>query len=231
VWAPDGRRIVFRSSRSGVYDLYQKASNFEGTETLLYKSVQPKTPSDWSPDGRYLVFTTNGDPKTGDDLWELRLYNAQPVGEPRALVRSAANESQAAFSPDGRWIAYQSNEGGPMEIYVRPFPGPGGKQQVSLGGGASPRWRRDGRELFYLSPEAQLMAVQIRTESGTFEPGTPVALFRTRLSGAFGGVAGNVRPQYDVGVDGRFVMNDHRGDASPITILLNWKPPESVRHP
>jgi serine/threonine-protein kinase len=155
----------------------------------------------------------------------LRLDNAQAAGEPQAFVRTPANESQAAFSPDGRWIAYQSNAGGPMEVYIQPFPGPGEKRQVSIGGGASPRWSRNGRELFYMSPDGQLMAVPMSGQGDALEPGTSLALFKTRLSGPFG-VAGNVRPQYDVGVDGRFVFNVTTEETdSPITILLNWKPP------
>ena len=112
-----------------------------------------------------------------------------------------------------------------MEVYVQPFPGPGEKQQISIGGGASPRWRRDGRELFFLSPDVRLMAAPITVQGSTLNVGTPVALFRTKLSGPFGGIGGNIRNQYDVAADGRFLMNIPTEDTtSPITVILNWKP-------
>ena len=150
---------------------------------------------------------------------------AKGYREPSPFVQTPFDESQAVFSPDGRWVAYQSNEGGPMEIYVQPFPGPGGKRQISNVGGGSPRWRRDGRELFYLSPDAKLMAVPIGAQGPMDEAGPPVPLFQTRLSGALGGVAGNIRPQYDVASDGRFLLNiTNEETTSPITVILNWKP-------
>jgi hypothetical protein len=140
-------------------------------------------------------------------------------------VQTVADESQAAFSPDGHWVAYQSNEGGPLEVYVQPFPGPGGKQQISTAGGASPRWRPDGTELFYLSPEATLMAAPIRTQGPTLEPGAPLPLFPARITGPFSGTAGNIRPQYDVSADGRFLMNVTTEETtSPIAVIVNWKP-------
>ncbi len=224
-WSPDGSRIIFRSDRKGVSDLYVKGSSLEDNETLLRESLEAKTPSDWSPNGRALLYV-NQDPMNGNDLWVLPLDSDSKLdGNPFPFLQTPFDESQAAFSPDGRWVAYQSNEGGPMETYVRPFPGPGGKRQISNAGGAAPRWRRDGRELFYLSPDANLMAVQIRAESATLEASPPVALFRTRLSGGFGGVAGNLRPQYDVAADGRFLMSITTEEAtSPITVILNWKP-------
>jgi len=205
IWSPNGDRIIFRSGRKGVYDLYVKSSNLEGSEALLY---------------------VNQDPQNGHDLWVLALDGESKVDrKPYPFLQTPSDESQASFSPDGRWVAYQSNEGGPMEIYVQPFPGPGGKRQLSNAGGASPRWRRDGRELFYLSPDARLMAVPIRAQGSTLEADPPVPLFQTRLSGALGGIAGNVRPQYDVAADGRFLMSITTEETiSPITVILNWKP-------
>ena len=228
IWSPDGSRIIFRSGRKGIYDLYVKSSNLEGNEALVYESREVTlnaTPNDWSPDGHALLYV-NQDPENGNDLWVMPLDGTADVDRrPFRFVHTPADESQAAFSPDGHWVAYQSNEGGPMEVYVQPFPGPGGKRQISNAGGASPRWRRDGRELFYLSPDAKLMAVPIRPQGPMMETGAPVPLFQTRLSGALGGIAGNVRPQYDVAADGRFLMSITTEETiSPITVILNWKP-------
>ncbi len=219
IWSPDGTRIIFRSSRKGVYDLYEKSASLDGNEAPIYESAESKIPDTWSPDGKFLLFV-NQDPQTGNDLWMLPLSDSQEPPRPRPFLQTPFSESHAAFSPDGRWVAYQSNEGGPMEVYVQPFPGPGGKRQISSAGGGSPRWRHDGRELFYLSPGASLMAVALRPDgSSALEPGTPVALFQTPLGSA---VVGNVRPQYDVAADGRFLMNALVEEtASPIIVILN----------
>jgi dipeptidyl aminopeptidase/acylaminoacyl peptidase len=177
-----------------------------------------------SPDGRLLLYT-HQDPATLNDLFVLPLDRAGSERTPRPFVQTPFDESQGVFSPDGRWVAYQSNEGGSLDVYVQPFPGPGGKQQISTAGGATPRWRTDGAELFFLSPEGTLMAAAIRREGSTLEAGVPQPLFRTRLTGPFSGVAGNIRPQYDVSGDGRFLMNITTEETtSPITIILNWKP-------
>jgi Tol biopolymer transport system component len=230
IWSRDGRSIVFRSNRKGVYDLFQKPSSSAGSETVLLESPDTKFPSDWSPDGRFLLYQ-NTDPKTNNDLWILPVNDAlrpstsagQPGDrKPFPFVQTVFDESQGQFSPDGHWIAYQSNESGRIEIYVQPFPGPGGKWQVSTAGGAAPRWRRDGQELFYLAPDSKLMAVPIHAQAATFEYGAPVALFQTRVAAS---ATSSFRPQYTVAADGRFLINvtAEESTVSPITVVLNWK--------
>jgi hypothetical protein len=143
-------------------------------------------------------------------------------------VQTSFDEIEGQFSPDGRWLAYASNESGRYEIYVRPFPDAGGKWQVSTGGGTQPHWRPDGKELFYVAPNNRLMAVPLRMapDARAVEAGAPVALFPTRLaSGANIAAAGyNARAQYAVARDGRFLMIVPAEDAvaSPITIVQNW---------
>jgi hypothetical protein len=184
---------------------------------------EPKNPLAWSPDGRFLLYATLHE-KTGTDLWALPLSGQ---GKPFPVVQTPFEETAGQLSPDGRWVAYQSNESGVVQIYVRPFPGPGDQWQVSTAGGSQPRWRTDGKELFYVAPDTQLMAVPIIVEADrqTLDAGAPVPLFRTRLaSGA--NIPGGVmsKPQYSVAADGRFLMNVavEGASAPPITVVLNW---------
>ena len=223
IWSPDGSRLVFASTRRGKWDLFEKPASGASEERPLLANAQDKFPLDWSWDGRFLLYVTQG-PKTGSDLWALPL-----VGErtPIPVAQSSADERQGQFSPDGRWVAYVSSETGRDEIYVRSFPTPSGKWQLSTVGGTDPRWRRDGRELFYLAPDGTLMAVpiQIDRDARTMNPDAPVALFRTRLaSGANVSLGWFSRQQYAVAADGRFLMNVSVEDATsaPITIVQNW---------
>jgi eukaryotic-like serine/threonine-protein kinase len=142
-----------------------------------------------------------------------------------AFLNTNFNQRKGQFSPDGRWVAYQSDESGQEEVYIRPFPDPGGQWQISTAGGIWARWRRDGKELYYIAPDARLMAVPITTKGGVLEPGTPTALFQTRIVG--GGTDPANQPHYDVAPDGRFLINTVLEDAaaSPIIILQNWQPP------
>jgi Tol biopolymer transport system component len=218
VWAPDGSRLVFSSDRTGVYDLFEKAAGSTGNERVVFTSSDSKLPADWSPDGKVLLYVSrrsNGD----RDLWALPLSGAQG---PFPVVQTRFNEDEGQFSPDGRWIAYTSDESGGDEIYLEPFPGSGSRWQVSTAGGGQPRWRRNGKELFYIARDAKLMAVPIDLPSSGKTPvvGAPIPLFATRLASR-----GARKQQYAVAEDGqRFLMNTgiDEATASPITIVQNW---------
>jgi serine/threonine protein kinase len=213
-WSPDGTRLAFSSDRARHYDLYQQAANGAGEAELLLKSDNEKNLTDWSGDGRFLLFDQlNG--KTGRDLWVLPMDNAAER-KPIPFLHTDFDARQAHFSPDGRWIAYRSNESGKNEIYVRPFPAPaggGGKWMVSQGGN-QPRWRRDGKELFYLSPDGQLMASQVNASGSAFQASIPKPLFKAPQ---------NV--EWEVSPDGtKFLFPVTGGDTtqSPFTVVLNW---------
>jgi serine/threonine protein kinase len=222
VWSPDGSRIAFNSNPKNVYDLYQKSAAGIGSEQLLLTTPQLKTPMDWSPDGRFLLYRSL-DPTMNWDLWALPLEGDR---KPFPVVQTNFEERDGQFSPDGRWIAYVSNESGRFEIYIQPFSGPegkfAGKWQISTNGGGQVRWRRDGKEVFYVGLDGKLMAVPIRISlRGTsVEPTAPVPLFAARLAG----LGGSTLPQYMVAADGQsFLMNTVTEDtASPITVVLNW---------
>ena len=143
---------------------------------------------------------------------------------PFVFLKTEANELWAQFSPDGRWVAYQSNETGRYEIYVRPFPARGGAFPISTDGGVYPRWSRDGKELYFIAPDAKMMAVPIRGAATTVEADVPAMLFQTRRLGGGSNVIGRSH-QYDVARDGRFLINvEVESNALPITLLMNWKP-------
>jgi eukaryotic-like serine/threonine-protein kinase len=224
LWSPDGTRMIFGSNRNGGrMNLYRSVIGAPpGSEELLLTTSQPKFPMDWSRDGRFLLFESL-DPERGFDIWALPLGGN---GEPFGLARTDFNDRLAQFSPDGKWIAYQSDKTGRFEIYVQPFPGPGADTRVSTDGGGQVRWHPSGKELFYIAADDRLMAVPIRFVSVRegVEPGQPVALFAANV----GTMATLVnRQQYSVSPDGRsFVMNSAFGDAShpPISVILNWKP-------
>src|SRR4029077_10956211 len=182
IWSPDGTKVVYNSNRGGRFNLYVKAASGSGAEDLLLSTEQNKAATDWSPDGRYILFRSPS-LSTGFDLWA---WPVEGTRQPFPVVQTMFEERDGQFSPDGNWIAYQSNESGRTEIFVQSFPGPGGKSQVSTGGGAQVRWRKDGRELFYIALDGKLMAVPIRqsADGRPLEAGTPVALFATRVGGA-----------------------------------------------
>jgi serine/threonine protein kinase/Tol biopolymer transport system component len=226
VWSPDGRRIAFTSRRRGKDDLYQKASNSAGNDELLLSSEEDKTVTDWSRDGRFLLYDSLS-PRTRLDIWVLPLGSdgdgsaSNAARKPFPFLRTEFVERDGKFSPDGRWAAYRSDESGRPEIYVRPFTPSagsqlsGGKWMISRDGGVGPRWRADGKELYYLAPDGGVMAVDVMP-GPSFQSGTPKALFRapTNLSG------------WDVSNDGkRFLFPLYTSDSSqaPFTVVLNWQ--------
>jgi Tol biopolymer transport system component len=217
LWSPDGSHIAFTSTRNNSFGLYQKNSNGTGDEELLLKTGASVVPEDWSLDGRFLVYMAEGG--SGRTVWSLPLAGER---KPVPLLKASFAERHAQLSPDGRWIAYTSNESGAYQVYVQSFPAAGGKWQVSANGGVQPRWRHDGKELFYLAPDNKLMSVAVRA-GATFEAGTPQALFQTRTYGLAPNSA--YSQQYDVTANGqRFLLNLDMSDvtATPLTVVLNW---------
>jgi Tol biopolymer transport system component len=213
VWLPDGNRIAFVSRRNDEAALYSIEANGGGKEQLLHTSRQAERLEDASPDGRFLLYSTTS-AETGSDLWFLPLdgdhKNADRKAQP--LFQTVFNESQGRLSPDGRWIAYVSDESGRDEVYVRPFPAADSRWQVSIAGGERPRWRRDGRELYFLSPDGHLQMVDVRADS-TFRSGAPRALFVMRHA-----------DDYEVKADGQFLARTRIEDRARagLQVVLNW---------
>jgi hypothetical protein len=186
-------------------------------ESALLRSSLWKYPESWSPNGRYLLFTQL-DPKTKADLWLLPLENG---AKPTPFVNGDADDLHGRFSPDGRWVAYSSNESGRFEVYVRPFPASDDRWQVSVNGGTNPLWRADGRELFYLG-DNRIMSATVSSQGGKFEGGIPAALFQVRV--ARGSSVGGGDRYYAVSSRGdRFIVKQFNGDvrASTITVVVS----------
>lgn len=234
VWSPDGARIAFRSMRDGRIGVYSKAVGSAGVDELIWESERGINTSSWSSDGRFGLFHLFA-LETSSDLWALPMTGDHT---PFPILQTAALEVWGAFSPDGRWVAYQSNESGRHEIYLRAFvppapPGSGGRasgapgresagpRQVSTAGGILPVWRADGKELYFLNPAGAMMAAPITLTGAGVDPGAPVVLFPTHVYGRGGDSTGG--RQYDVAPDGRFLINTVVDTSrSPITLVQNW---------
>jgi serine/threonine-protein kinase len=214
-WSADGRRLIYRGTRAGYRNLFWRSADGSGEEVRLTTIEGNPTPGGPSRDGTYLPFTTLL-PDTGRDIWLLDLR--QPSEAPRPLVRTRATEVTGEVSPDGRWLAYLSDESGRVELYLRPFPNPGGRIAISRDGAAEPRWSRDGKELFYRNAN-KMMAVTIGAGASP-TAGAPRLLFEGlyQISDTGGG-------GYDVAADGRFLMIQ-RGvveeNATRINVVLGW---------
>ena len=219
VWSPVGDRIVF-SSRKDRFNLYSKSIADSAAEELL-PSEQTKSATDWSRDGRFLLYRSL-DPQSNWDVWAMRMQGDR---KPFMVVRTKFEERDARFSPDGKWIAYQSNESGRFEIYAQPFQGTGARRRISTDGGVQPQWSRDGREIFYLALDGRLVAapVDLSPNGAILRAGPPVPLFVANV----GGLRDIPLNLYLVSSDSqRFLLDTIVEEAaSPIVVVVNWKPP------
>ncbi len=217
IWSPDGLRLLYPNNRTGVFDLYVKAATGAGQEELLVKmGTTTGWGTHWSRDGRFILYQIPG-AKTGQDLWIAPQFGDR---KPFPYLNSQFNEGEGAFSPDGHWIAYVSDESGRDEIYVQAFPVSGAKYQISAGGGSEPNWRMDGTELFYVAADRNLMAVPI-TLGATLQAGVPKLLFPIPASA-------QRRHSFAPASDGqRFLVSIGAGTGDgrtlPVTVVLNWQ--------
>ncbi len=216
VWSPDGKRLVYSGSRGASRVILWRPADGSASEEQLFEGPGHSHVTDWSPDGRLLLFEQEVSTESGWDIWVLPLDGER---KPQLLLGGSYNERWPVLSPDGRWLAYLSDESGQREVYVQAFPGPGGKWQVSVGGGGEPIWARNGRELFYRNGYG-MVAVPVRTQP-VFTPGKPQVVFDWPYEAMDG-----VRPNYDVTRDGqRFLMikaTESNSAPAQINMILNW---------
>src|SRR5262249_47035828 len=207
-----------RSNRNGPGDIYLKSLSGSGNEELLLRNAARKDPTDWSPDGRFILYDNydSGDPTRQSNMWVLPLFGDR---RPRPYQHTSFSAWGGRFSPDGHWVAHATDEHSGEDVYAQAFPATGVSYRVSTEGGWQPAWRRDGRELFYLAHDGTLMAAAIRGRGDLVEGGRPTPLFRATLRSTL------LRNHYDVAPNGdRFLFNTPVQDeaTAPITVVLNW---------
>ncbi len=226
VWAPDGSAVGFASNRTGIYQIVEQRSDGTGSEEPLLEANISKYPTDWSADRRFIAFNTTSRGKSATELWILPRFGER---KPYAFLKGNFSVGQGHFSPDGRWMTYSSDESGRVEVYVTPFPDRRSVWQISQAGGSNPRWRRDGKELYYLAVDSKLMAAEVNGSSSIFQMGAARPLFQVMLkTGAsrldLGPTSGQI--SYDSAPDGMwFVVNSPPlGIPPPVTLITNWAP-------
>jgi Tol biopolymer transport system component len=197
IWSPDGKNVLHNSFARDRLSLLEASLTGAATRTPLLEGSEGKWPVSWSPDGKNVLYVTNS-AETSNDIWVLPLDSTRP---PYPFLQTKASENWATFSPDGRWVAFSATESGQPEVFVSPFPATGKRWRVSADGGSQARWRRDGKEIFYVAPDRMLMAVPISTSDDSVEANDYLPLFE--LQHPYGAYHA-----FDVSADGqRFLVN------------------------
>jgi len=221
LWSPDGKQIAYNTiAKNATVIAIKRLDGSAPDEVLTPPGTGARVVCDWSVDGRFILYKQFDYASATTDLWAIPMQGTRTAFP---VVRGPSDDRDGQFSPDGKWIAYDSDESGHPRIYVQPFPGPGRKDPVSSQGGSQPRWSSDGRELFYIAPDGYLMAVPMGTDAGSSGIGKPVRLFKARLA-PFSAIS---RQQYVVSKDGQRFLMIATDDVPtpPISLILNWKNP------
>ncbi len=218
-WSHDAKKIFFNANPDGIFNLYCKSSDGASQDELILKTPEDKIPLDVSSDDAYLLFQKYGGTRTQSDLWILPLRGNGQGLKPFPFLQTEFNETDARFSPDGRWVAYTSNESGQNEVYIRSFTTSDSRWQVSTSGGSGPRWRKDGKEIYYLSSDHAVMCANIEIKTTTVEVSNVHRLFETPQ------IVELILPGYDVSADGtKFFINvqNETQNQSPLSLVINW---------
>jgi hypothetical protein len=216
IWSPDGKTILF--GFGAPFNIFRISADGSGSEERVTQSTNRQSAPDWSHDGRFIIYGEAA-PDTGYDLWALAVTpegRPAPDSNPRPYIRAPFDQTVARFSPDDRWVAYQSDESGQFEIYVQSFPEPREKFHISTGGGTFPQWGPGGRELYYVSKDGKLMSVKLKLAADTLEAPAPTELFP--MPPGFAGIS-----PYEAARDGqRFLVGVNENASEPLNIIVNW---------